>query len=148
MRRRAFALSVADKRSIIFVTMARLSRISLAIGAVAFCLGIALGRFSVSTNRAAISAAASRSTAPAQSNAPVPPENSRTKKTSSASVEESGDVYSEIKSSLTATGTSRLYESFGKFSHLIDEKNVRDVLAFAEKIPQKEQKEAVTLLVL
>src|SRR5207244_2882864 len=65
-----------------------------------------------------------------------------------AASEPAEDVYSQIKNALTANGTARLYDSFGKFSHLVDQDNVREVLAFAEKIPQKEQREALTLLVL
>ena len=117
------------------------------IALVALLAGIAIGRLSVSTtsvSRTSAVAGGKNSTAPTESSLP---KNASTQSASNAAGT-SGDIYSEIKNVLSANGTSQLYDSFGKFSYLINENNVGDVLAFAEKIPQKEQRDALILLVL
>src|SRR5947207_14002189 len=131
--------------------MNRPPQIWIGIAVVAFCLGIAIGRFtfrieSVPKPVAANPAAGSSNTNPA---APEGSSSKKARRSEPASAAEVGDdVYSQIKGVLESNGTSRLYDSFGKISQLIDQNNVRDVLAFAEKISKKEQKDALTLLVL
>src|SRR5207302_8476574 len=136
--------------------MNRLDRFWLTIAIVTFCLGIAIGRFGIptGTTKPAVDAESPRNhqSSAGPTNAATVQNNSDSKDNSRADFiagsQSDRDIYSQIKDSLTANGTARLYDSFGRFSNLIDQKNVRDVLAFADKIPKKEQKDALTSLVI
>src|SRR5256885_8332130 len=130
--------------------MNRQVSIWIAIGTL--LVGIAIGRLSVSTRSVFSAPATTHSSVTNQKELAAPPAGNSSAKNLPqtepvAAVASSGEIYSQLKEALSA-GTSRLYDAFTKFSQLIDNNNVRDVLAFAEKIPQKEQREAVTLLVL
>src|SRR5437763_10215937 len=136
--------------------MDRLERFWLSIGLVAFCVGTAIGRFGIrtGTTKPVIRTESLRSnqSSAVSTNAATVQNNSDSKDNSRADFvagsQSDRDIYSQIKDSLTSNGTARLYDSFGRFSNLIDQKNVRDVLAFADKIPKKEQKDALTSLVI
>src|SRR5258708_7946060 len=134
--------------------MNRTNPLWLGIAVVAFCLGIGIGRFTSPSKsqtgiaRAPISSA--NQTATQQASEPnIQSSLSVTKNAAGESANSAaGDVYTRIRDALAAPGTGQIYESFGKFSNLIDEKNVRDVLTFAERISKKEQKDALTSLIL
>jgi len=125
--------------------MPRLNRFLLVVAIVAFCFGIAIGRFAIPTSTSnpvarAESISNNRSSGIETNGASVQhhsgsKRNSRPESTEAAGPD--GNIYARITDSLTASGTARLYDSFGKFSNLIDQKNVRDVLAFAEKISRR-----------
>src|SRR5437868_7433737 len=156
MRRRAFFFERVKQKIDNLRPMHRLNRFWLSIAIVAFCFGIAIGRFAIPTSTSnpvarAGSISNNRSSGIETNGATVQhhsgsKRNSRPESTEAAGPD--GNIYARITDSLTASGTARLYDSFGKFSNLIDQKNVRDVLAFAEKISKKEHRDALTLLIL
>src|SRR4030095_9499484 len=131
------------------------SRSWLAIVAVTFCLGLAIGRFAVPTRIEKVPARASSTprnqASSSLTNANSARDDARAKDAQPSGIESASsgpDVYSPIKDALASGGTTRLYDSFSAFSNLIDDKNVRAVMAFAEKIQKKEQKDALTSLVI
>src|SRR5256885_13412680 len=102
--------------------MNRQVSIWIAIGTL--LVGIAIGRLSVSTRSVFSSPATTHSSVTNQKElAPVPAGNSSAKNLPQtervAAVASSGDIYSQLKEALSATGTSRLYHAFAKFSQLI-----------------------------
>ena len=112
------------------------NRLWLGIAVLAFCLGIAIGRLAipVGTTKSATRAesTSNNQSSTIQADATTVRDTSQSKnnrRSESANVEgRDQDIYAQIKDVLTATGTARLYDSFGKFSNLIDQNNVREVL--------------------
>src|SRR5437763_14300557 len=109
--------------------MNRLDRFWLTIAIVTFCLGIAIGRFAISpgTIKSLVRAepprdnqtstiSTIRATGRANSDSK---DNSRVEFV--ADSESDRDMYTQIKDSLTATGTARLYDSLGRISTLHDQ---------------------------
>src|SRR5438132_8368286 len=122
MRRRAFSFELVKQKIDNLRPMHRLDRFWSSIAIITFCLGIAIGRFAIpfGTTKSAARAGSisnnqsstiSTGGATARDNSESK-SNSRPESTEGAALD--GDVYAQIKDSLTATGTSRLYDSFGK----------------------------------
>src|SRR5256885_12370707 len=119
MRRRAFSFEHLKQKIDNLSRMNPQNRIWIPI--VALLVGLAIGRFSVSTKTVTSDADAKRSAAADRKEASVSAETFSQRKSvrSEPETDKAEDIYSEIKGSLTANGTARLYDSFGKFSHLI-----------------------------
>src|SRR5436853_76206 len=122
------------------------------IALTAFCLGLAVGHFVVP-----------RATEPRIASSPSAPRNLSPATAASVDrdigvADKSGteasrgvlepNVYARIQEALASGGTTRLYEAFQRIAGLIDDKNVHDVLAFADKVSKKDQKDALISLVV
>src|SRR5437660_9389487 len=123
--------------------------VSVVVSLLALILGIAIGRYTalpplsktVSPVPAVLPSPATRSSGSFASKRPAGSENHASEKDGTPASSE--DVITAIKNALGHLGSRRTFVEFGKFPELINEKNLGEVLAFAESLPKPQEKNMV-----
>jgi hypothetical protein len=117
----------------------KLTALSVVLALAALAAGIVIGRYTVSSvtpapvQTTAITPASPATPYPAVVTRPVRTTEEAKKEASPANPE---DVVAAIKNALSHVGSRRGFAEFGKLSELINEKNLGEVLAFAESLPK------------
>src|SRR6476659_2913892 len=121
--------------------------VPIVIAMVALFTGIFIGRYTTSSSQVLRSLSnPSLPSEPAESNPvnPAPFSSSKvspaSKSNSPSAPDSSENIIAKIKEALTHSGSRHTYATFSKIAESIDEKNVRDVLAFVQTLPKPQEK--------
>ena len=126
------------------------SVLSVLLALAALAAGIVIGRYTVPPAPARVQTASS---IPSPSPITFPPvltrKSNRTEEPNKAATPANAeDVITAIKNALGHLGSRRTFAEFGKLSELINEKNLGEVLAFAESLPKAQEKNMVLSMLL
>ena len=119
----------------------------VAVAAALFIAGVVIGHYAVPTSVKKNIAAEPTPTSKLSSTR-ISKTQSLGKTDADPSRPQEPDIFARIKELLARSRDGQRRERFNEIAQLIDEKNVRDVLAYAQRIEGKRQRYALTLLVI
>src|SRR6476620_4712727 len=126
--------------------------IPIAIAITALLLGIGIGRYTSLPTKMPSTTGQTLVATPASIQSPQSPVLPSTQKaapwktSSSAPSDSAEDILAKIKAGLTQFNSRHAYATFSKLAETIDEKNVRDVLAFVQTLPKPQEKSILVSL--
>src|SRR2546430_16459511 len=128
-------------------------KLTVAIAAAVFVLGLVVGRYAlpVSKGNALTQARARLGDDRSKISKPVAGNSQPAATVAAESANSSArgdDIFAKLKELLATPGTRRLYNEFANVAGLIGPDNVRAVLAFAVSLSQRDQRAALSMLII